>query len=64
MAWRANATIGSHRFKWLLYGDDDTLYAIENVLAMVNRFDHRKPYFLADSIWFPEWDGASHSLPA
>ena len=57
VAWRANATIGSHQFKWILYGDDDTLFAIDNVLAMVNRFDHNQPYFLADNIWFPEWDG-------
>ena len=57
VAWRANATIGNHQFKWILYGDDDTLFAIDNVLAMVNRFDHNQPYFLADNIWFPEWDG-------
>ena len=57
VAWRANATIGAHQFKWILYGDDDTLFAIDNVLAMVNRFDHNQPYFLADNIWFPEWDG-------
>lgn len=57
VSFRANGTVGLGNYAWILNGDDDTIYIIENVLAMVNRFDHDLPFHLSDNIWFPEWDG-------
>ena len=57
MSFRANGTVGMDKYKWILNGDDDTVFIIENVLAMVNRLDHELAYHLSDNIWFPEWDG-------
>ncbi|KAK9809692.1 hypothetical protein WJX73_005491 [Symbiochloris irregularis] len=57
VSFKANLTFGIDTYSWILNGDDDTVYIVENVLAMVNRFDHALPFHLSDNIWFPEWDG-------
>lgn len=54
-AFAANQTISMDKYKWILYGDDDTVWVPENVLKMLNGLDHTMPYFLSDHIWFPEW---------
>lgn len=56
-AFAANQTISMDKYKWILYGDDDTVWVPENVLKMLNGLDHTMPYFLSDHIWFPEWHG-------
>lgn len=33
-------------FKWLLYGDDDTLFFMDAVANVVKNLDHNVPYFL------------------
>ena len=53
----ANKTIGTNNFKYVLYGDDDTVFFPENVLDLVNGLDHEMPYFMTDCIWFPEKEG-------
>lgn len=58
--FRANSTVGLDNYAWILYGDDDTIFLIENVLSMLNRMDHSLPYYLSDNLWFPEWDGEAH----
>ncbi|KAK9847910.1 hypothetical protein WJX84_006722 [Apatococcus fuscideae] len=49
-----NFTVGSQNYKWLIFGDDDTVFLIDNVLKLVNEMDHKIPYFMTDHIWFPE----------
>ena len=33
-------------YKWLLYGDDDTMFFIDGVLALVQNLDADVPYFI------------------
>ena len=61
--FRANMTVGLDNYKWILYGDDDTVWFPANVLKLVNGLDHDMPYFLSDHLWFPEWKGALALLP-
>ena len=51
----ANTTYGMQNFKWILYGDDDTVFFIDNVLDLVKDLDHNMPYFISDAIWWPNW---------
>lgn len=53
----ANKTIGTDNFKFVLYGDDDTVFFPDNILDLVNGLDHEMPYFMTDCIWFPEKEG-------
>lgn len=45
---------GTDNYKWILYGDDDTVFFTENVLQTLRGLDYRQPYFLSDCLWFPE----------
>ena len=48
---------GYNNFKWMLYGDDDTVFFIDNALDMLEGLDHNMPYFLTDHLWFPDQYG-------
>ncbi|EPS62128.1 hypothetical protein M569_12664, partial [Genlisea aurea] len=37
---------GGGGFRWLVMGDDDTIFFTDNLVDMVSRFDHRKYYYL------------------
>ena len=37
----------------MLFGDDDTVFYIDNVLRLLETLDHTMPYILSDHIWFP-----------
>jgi hypothetical protein len=39
-------------YKWLLYGDDDTLFFPDAVLDLLEPFDHDLPYAITDNVWF------------
>ena len=52
---------GYNNFKWMLYGDDDTVFFIDNALDMLEGLDHNMPYFLTDHLWFPDQFGNSPS---
>lgn len=39
-------------YKWMLYGDDDTLFFKEAALELLAPFDHDLPYAVTDNIWF------------
>ena len=41
-------------WKWMLYGDDDTVFFLDNVVALLETLDWRQPYLLSDSLWWPE----------
>ena len=48
---------GYENFKWMLYGDDDTVFFVDNALDMLEELDHNMPYFLTDHLWFPDQFG-------
>ena len=39
-------------YKWMLYGDDDTLFFVDAVLDLLQPFDTDLPYAISDNIWF------------
>ena len=41
----------SHTYKWMLYGDDDTVYFMPNVMKLLERLDHTVPMALTDNLW-------------
>ncbi len=41
----------------MLYGDDDTVFFVDNALGMLEELDHNMPYFLTDHLWFPDQFG-------
>ena len=53
----ANMTIGPDNFKWMLFGDDDTVFLIDNVLNLLPHLDPSLPYFMTDHLWYPETVG-------
>lgn len=53
----ANMTIGPDNFKWMLFGDDDTVFLIDNVLNLLPHLDPTVPYFMTDHLWYPETVG-------
>ena len=49
----ANHSLGAEdSYKWMLYGDDDTVFYVDNVMRMLEALDHTVPYFITDHIWF------------
>ena len=53
----ANMTIGPDNFKWMLFGDDDTVFIIDNVLNLLQHLDPKVPYFMTDHLWYPDTVG-------
>ena len=49
----ANKTAGIDSYKWMLFGDDDTTFFVDNALRLLDTLDHTVPYILSDHIWFP-----------
>lgn len=57
MAVSEPACAAAGKYKWIVYGDDDTVMFIDNILHTLNTgsgLDWRKPYLLSDCIWWPE----------
>lgn len=51
-------------YKWLLYGDDDTVWFMESVMRLLQDFDPDLPYFITDHMWWASTPGrASHPNP-
>lgn len=50
----ANKTAAPNSYKWILYGDDDTFWFIDNVLIHLDQLDPDMPYLLSDNIWMKE----------
>ncbi len=53
--------MGLDSFKWVLYGDDDTVFFVDGALDMLENLDYNMPYLLSDDVWFVEDDG-KHGL--
>jgi hypothetical protein len=39
-------------YKWMLYGDDDTVWFMDRVIDIVQTLDPELPWFLSDHMWF------------
>ena len=48
----ANHSLAAGSYKWMLYGDDDTVFYLDNLLRMLETLDHTMPYYITDHIWF------------
>lgn len=53
----AMALLLAHRatnstYKWMLGGDDDTLFYLPNVMSMLSKYNHSLPYFISDHLVF------------
>ncbi|KAG2491406.1 hypothetical protein HYH03_010197 [Edaphochlamys debaryana] len=53
----AVAPFAAHRafgdgYKWMLYGDDDTVFFMPNVRRLLSRFDPELPIALSDNLWY------------
>ena len=46
-------SIGPDNFKWMLFGDDDTVFLIDNVLQLLQHLDPSIPYYMTDHLWYP-----------
>lgn len=57
----ANMTIGPDNFEWMLFGDDDTVFLIDNVLNLIPHLDPTIPYYLTDHLWYPQISGEQTS---
>eukprot|EP00891_Asterochloris_glomerata_P002921 jgi/Astpho2/2921/Aster-01068 len=54
---------GPENFKWMMFGDDDTVFFVDNVLQLVENLDHELPYVLTDALWFPEGGNGTKAHP-
>ncbi len=45
------ANRAGQEYKWLLFGDDDTVFFVPNVLRLLSRLDHTVPMALTDNLW-------------
>ncbi|KAG2483930.1 hypothetical protein HYH03_017251 [Edaphochlamys debaryana] len=48
--WLAHKALGE-TYKWMLYGDDDTLFFVENVKTLLRDYDPELPYVISDVLW-------------
>lgn len=56
----ANVTADDYDYKWILYGDDDTVFNVDNVLRLVSGLNASQPYLLTDCLWFPQGITGAH----
>lgn len=54
--------MGLDSFKWVLYGDDDTVFFVDGALDALDNLDYKMPYLLSDDVWFVEDDGKTSAL--
>ena len=47
----AAAKLSNTSYKWMLYGDDDTVFIMGNVHKLLQGYDHTLPILLSDSYW-------------
>ena len=50
----ANQSLGVDSYKWILFGEDDTVFFVENALKLLGHLDPDLPYFLTDNIHYPQ----------
>lgn len=52
-----------YNFKWMLYGDDDTIWHLSNVQKLLAPFNHSLPYALSDFLLWRDVMGPSIIAP-
>ena len=50
----SNQSLGVDSYKWILFGEDDTVFFISNAMKLLEHLDHNLPYFLTDNIQYPQ----------
>lgn len=50
----ANQSLGVDSYKWILFGEDDTVFFISNAMKLLQHLDHNLPYLLTDNIQYPQ----------
>lgn len=51
-------------FKWLLYGDDDTIFMTDAAVNLASTLDADLPYFVTDNLWWSSpYEEAWHPHP-
>ena len=50
----ANQSLGVDSYKWILLGEDDTVFFISNAMKLLEHLDHNLPYLLTDNIQYPQ----------
>ncbi|DBB16176.1 TPA: hypothetical protein ACH3X3_015173 [Trebouxia sp. C0006] len=50
----ANQSLGVDSYKWILFGEDDTVFFISNAMKLLEHLDHNLPYLLTDNIQYPQ----------
>ncbi|KAK9855489.1 hypothetical protein WJX84_001224 [Apatococcus fuscideae] len=47
--------VGLDNFKWIMFGDDDTIWFWEGMLRLLEPFDHNTPYIITDGAYWHNW---------
>eukprot|EP00891_Asterochloris_glomerata_P003450 jgi/Astpho2/3450/Aster-07048 len=55
----AHARLHHDSYKWMLFGDDDTVFFIDNIADFLSDFDPQIPYFISDNNW---WSDHGHQV--
>lgn len=50
----ANQSLGVDSYKWILFGEDDTVFFVSNAMKLLEHLDHNLPYLLTDNIQYPQ----------
>jgi hypothetical protein len=50
-------------YKWMLGGDDDTLFYPQNLIRILSHLNHSMPYFISDDIWFASLSDSRSETP-
>lgn len=49
-------------YKWMLFGDDDTIWLMKNVERLLENYDHRLPYAISDYMYFGKTFGTENTV--
>ncbi|KDD73225.1 hypothetical protein H632_c2408p1, partial [Helicosporidium sp. ATCC 50920] len=44
--------VGESNYRWMLFGDDDTLWHMDSVASIISRLDPDLPWMITDHAWF------------
>ncbi|DBA89858.1 TPA: hypothetical protein ACH3X2_004716 [Trebouxia sp. C0005] len=61
--WLAHAAVNGSGYKWMLYGDDDTVWFVGGVLDLLKDLDPDMPYVITDNLWWSDVEGTVGSQP-
>ena len=50
----ANQSVGVDSYKWMLIGEDDTVFFVDNAMKLLQHLDHNVLYFLSNNIQYAQ----------